>query len=696
MPDIRLAGTPQDYSSTSGWPTISYTANAGNNRVVVAVVGYESLTPVSNPQLNILMGSVPFTQIAHGMGITTGQGAAVILYIKESNIPAGAQSITFVSNSPGSAGGGHLVTLYTLENVDQTTPIAYSLAKNTAVSTSAIRTLIPSPAGGFAITAGCSGNIGISPASASDATWTERRDAVSGASDFGFHIYDKAYPANKTETLAITCGASALITIAAVVFNPFVSNKVRFDTSANGYSFTIESGTSSTIDVNVPTNVSPGDMMLGVLTGYTTDSLTITPPSGWNVIFDNHSIASGFLSHLWVGYKIANTAEPSSYQWSGLSSTTGDDQAWIFRITGHDKNNPIDAIGSERSTLNATQQNINPFNTTKNDSTVVYILSTRNGSAGFAKANGTFVSPVGSTQVVHQKTRVFSTAAVASVAYENKQFAGNTGTKFFTAFDTNGAYFTTIGFAIKQAPYSTVQAERLIETGKVKQFSDNFNRANTAIGELGPNWDVILGPLRIINNQYDAGVGTVNGSAGISYAKISENIVDFSDDHSAQITITALGTNDPIGPAARVTNNGCYAVRCDGVSGSRGIHYINGTTSTFIGTVNILPVIGDTLKITAQGSTITAYKNGVQVDQVSNTAYTTGQPGIFYNRANLNVSKGDDFYAEDLNSPTSGTMVKMYDDGTIRAGYFSEKEYLDRIKYHYDGDVWAGKFIEIE
>ena len=152
-----------------------------------------------------------------------------------------------------------------------------------------------------------------------------------------------------------------------------------------------------------------------------------------------------------------------------------------------------------------------------------------------------------------------------------------------------------------------------------------------------------------------------------------------------------------MGPAVRVNANGCYTLYCDGGDFTdRRIAYISGGTRTAIGTVNVVPVPGDTLKITVQGSTITAYKNGIQVDQISNTAYTTGQPGIFYNRSNINEAKGDDFIAEDLNSPTSGTMVKMFDDGTIQAGYFSEKEYLDRIKYHFDGDVWAGKFIESE
>ena len=330
---------------------------------------------------------------------------------------------------------------------------------------------------------------------------------------------------------------------------------------------------------------------------------------------------------------------------------------------------------------------------------VVYVFGGKWGEVGYLKANNTFVCPNNTTQVIYQKTRISNAGVGSAIGYEYKKNSGfitSSGPKTFTPYDTSAYYNSVVGFAIKQAPYTTIQAERLVETGKVKRFEDNFNRADTAVGELGPNWDVIRGPLRIISNQYDAGIGTINGSSDTSYAKVSESVVDFSDDQSAQITITALGVFDRIGPAVRVTANGCYILSCDGATGSRGIQYINGTTGTFIGTVNIVPVNGDTLKITAQGSTITAYKNGIQVDQVSNTAWTTGQPGIFYSRGNLNVTKGDNFIAEDLNSPTSGVMAKMYDDGTLQAGWFSEKEYLERIKYHFDGDVWTGKFIESE
>jgi hypothetical protein len=43
---------------------------------------------------------------------------------------------------------------------------------------------------------------------------------------------------------------------------------------------------------------------------------------------------------------------------------------------------------------------------------------------------------------------------------------------------------------------------------------------------------------------------------------------------------------------------------------------------------------GDTVAATIVGNTITAYKNGVQQGQVTDTTYTNGSPGIGFNLDN--------------------------------------------------------------
>jgi hypothetical protein len=180
----------------------------------------------------------------------------------------------------------------------------------------------------------------------------------------------------------------------------------------------------------------------------------------------------------------------------------------------------------------------------------------------------------------------------------------------------------------------------------VTTFTDDFNRAD---GGLGSNWITRNSVLEIISNQY-ASSATANPNA---YAEVAVATADFTDDHEAQITAAVLGNADFLGPAVRVSVSGCYAIRVDGTNGpTRRIIRMDGTTQTVIGTVNIVPVASDTLTLRAVGSTITAYKNGTQVDSVTDATYTTGQPGIYYDRQNVRASRGDNFSATDVGSST--------------------------------------------
>lgn len=52
---------------------------------------------------------------------------------------------------------------------------------------------------------------------------------------------------------------------------------------------------------------------------------------------------------------------------------------------------------------------------------------------------------------------------------------------------------------------------------------------------------------------------------------------------------------------------------------------------------------GSTLKATMVGSTITAYLNGVQVAQASDTTYTTGNPGMGFDIDSSNISQNGTF-----------------------------------------------------
>ena len=193
-------------------------------------------------------------------------------------------------------------------------------------------------------------------------------------------------------------------------------------------------------------------------------------------------------------------------------------------------------------------------------------------------------------------------------------------------------------------------------------YSDSFTYSDGALATVSSSkWTARNNSIDVVSNQFNDGAGTSN-----SYSEVATTEVDFADDHEAEITVHALGSADYVGPAVRVSASGCYAVRCDGVNAAgRVVVRMDGTTLTNVGTVRVIPVNGDTVKLRAVGSTITVYVNGSLVDTVTDATFTTGQPGIYYHRGNTGVSRGDNFSATDITSGLTITSVtpSSFDDG---------------------------------
>ena len=185
-------------------------------------------------------------------------------------------------------------------------------------------------------------------------------------------------------------------------------------------------------------------------------------------------------------------------------------------------------------------------------------------------------------------------------------------------------------------------------------YSDSFTYSDGALATVSSSkWTARNNSIDVVSNQFNDGAGTSN-----SYSEVATTEVDFADDHEAEITVHALGSADYVGPAVRVSASGCYAVRCDGVNAAgRVVVRMDGTTLTNVGTVRIIPVNGDTVKLRAMGSTITVYVNGSLVDTVTDATFTTGQPGIYYHRGNTGASRGDNFSAADITTGLTITSV---------------------------------------
>lgn len=189
-------------------------------------------------------------------------------------------------------------------------------------------------------------------------------------------------------------------------------------------------------------------------------------------------------------------------------------------------------------------------------------------------------------------------------------------------------------------------------------FSDDFNRAD---GALGSNWATVgtRSMPTIVSSRF-----AVTSAPSIRAAAVATSAATFTADHEATITVAVLGSADFLGPAVRVdaTNGTGYMIYTDGTNSSnRRIYEFTNAGISVIGGVNIPCMAGDTLTLRAVGTTITALKNGVVVDTLTGeNTYSTGQPGIFYERGNNGTSRGDDFTASDISSGPSPAVLARY------------------------------------
>lgn len=149
--------------------------------------------------------------------------------------------------------------------------------------------------------------------------------------------------------------------------------------------------------------------------------------------------------------------------------------------------------------------------------------------------------------------------------------------------------------------------------------TDDFNRADAL--DLGANWTN--------STSYDAGakIRIVSNTASVSGSARGPsaywNADSFTADHYSQCV---LGTAPDVGPAVRIATNQSYVI-----SGSN--HTLSKVTNgTSFSTLQTLPsmAVGDTIKLTVEGSTLKVYKNGSQTGtNQTDATFSTGNPGLW-------------------------------------------------------------------
>lgn len=182
-------------------------------------------------------------------------------------------------------------------------------------------------------------------------------------------------------------------------------------------------------------------------------------------------------------------------------------------------------------------------------------------------------------------------------------------------------------------------------------YTDPFTGSNTYPAEIGGNWTTSPGfqGMQLYNNKlaplyesfYDASVAYVNSftpAGGDMYA-----------------TVTISGNNgNPVegGPAVRMSTSASsfYGMWIDYSPFATGITIykcVAGTFTALASNVAYTPVNGDIHTIRANGSTLTAYVNSVQVLSVSDSDLTTGRVGLW--------GRGDQYYDDFDGGDLSGS-----------------------------------------
>jgi hypothetical protein len=163
-------------------------------------------------------------------------------------------------------------------------------------------------------------------------------------------------------------------------------------------------------------------------------------------------------------------------------------------------------------------------------------------------------------------------------------------------------------------------------TSSATSASDNFARAD---GSLGPNWtDISDGGLAISSGAVIGKVGSVTGDAWTANS--------FGGDQFSQVAVTStqLTGGQWIGPAVRVQNSGqnAYLGMYNWNSGSPQLILFKrsgGGWAQISAAVSISPLAAGTqLQLTAVGSAISLFENGIEVVSATDSSITGGAPGI--------------------------------------------------------------------
>lgn len=183
-------------------------------------------------------------------------------------------------------------------------------------------------------------------------------------------------------------------------------------------------------------------------------------------------------------------------------------------------------------------------------------------------------------------------------------------------------------------------------------FSDNFNRANGPIGENYDTYAADYGTYNVVNNAATSGLGSGGAPAyGYTGNTVKTSVAAFGADQEAEFKIITFQSFTWAGPIVRGDPTAAtgYAIYTDNRAGTNAdIRRLNGQSTTALANSGFTVAVGDTIRLRAQGNTLTAYVNNTLVATTTDNTHASGQPGLFFLRLNSAPTTIDDFFATSL------------------------------------------------
>ena len=190
--------------------------------------------------------------------------------------------------------------------------------------------------------------------------------------------------------------------------------------------------------------------------------------------------------------------------------------------------------------------------------------------------------------------------------------------------------------------------------------TDNFNRANAA--NLGANWTAQAGNMQVTSNEIGA-----NGASSSTENGVYWNADTFGDDQYSQVIAASVESYAGAGAACRIatnTDDSWYGFYSD-TSYLYFFKMVSGTW-TSIDSDSTPASTSDVIKIDAEGTTITGYRNGSSQATNTDSALASGAAGVTSWGDGVGTTV-DDWEGGNLGSPPADIYSILPAFRTVRA-----------------------------